>query len=378
MASNDSVPPGIVCTLADYIRSRTDAKSMHCLTRGETIGLTIVTQAGLLSLVAVSYVFSIILRNVVWRIRHLSTKKLHVFHNPMDLLMFSLFTADVLQAIGAVMSIKWIHEGKVHVGEFCNSQGIVQQLGETGVAMTTLLIAVYTFLGIWLGKDIKSMGITRGLLMAAWGFIALMTILGNVINRGKGKSHFQSPTPYWCWISEDYLQWRIWGEYVWFWITLAFSFIIYIPLYLWARGNIDFNERTWWKFTFRHVDSNANPELKEDRQQSLVMLAYPFVYCVSILPLSIVRWIGFIEERGSGINRVSSAATLAVGAIYGLSGACNVALLLTTRPDSGLFGKPTQYTSGRAPSLRNSQDLALHRMESYTDGEDIGRLPSRS
>jgi hypothetical protein len=93
--------------------------------------------------------------------------------------------------------------------------------------------------------------------------------------------------------------------------------------------------------------------------------------------LSVVRWIGFIEER-SGVNHVSSTATFAVGAIYWLSGACNVVLLLTTRPDLGLFGKPTQYTSGRAPSLLNGEELSLHPMEVTMDGEDIGRLPSRS
>jgi len=56
------------------------------------------------------------------------------------------------------MSLRWVHEGKVESGEFCNAQGqlwlcvvdfsciksitgIVQQLGETGVAMTTLVSA---------------------------------------------------------------------------------------------------------------------------------------------------------------------------------------------------------------------------------------------
>ena len=94
--------------------------------------------------------------------------------------------------------------------------GIIKQLGVTGVAMLTLvsapvtsilnqslkesltphkLIAIYTFLGVWLGKAIKSIRVTWGLLMIVWSFIALMTILGNVINRDKGKSHYLSPVP---------------------------------------------------------------------------------------------------------------------------------------------------------------------------------------
>ena len=121
MSSNDSVPPGIVCTPTEYALSREDPHSLYCLTRNETIGLTvksfdssyrhhltrnyqIVSQAGLLSLVALSYVFAIILvrlypaanslrltiyeqRNLTWRIRHLVTNRLHVSHEPMDLLM---------------------------------------------------------------------------------------------------------------------------------------------------------------------------------------------------------------------------------------------------------------------------------------------------
>ena len=38
---NVSVPPGIVCTPADYLSSLTDVNSLHCLTRSDTIGLTI-------------------------------------------------------------------------------------------------------------------------------------------------------------------------------------------------------------------------------------------------------------------------------------------------------------------------------------------------
>jgi len=377
MNNNDHIPLGIICTPAQYERSLTDS-SIHCLTRSQSIGLTVVAEAGLVSLVAVSYVFTIILRNIGWRIRRASGKALHVFDGPMDLLMFSLFSADVLQAIGAVMSIKWIQDGKVEVGGFCRAQGIVQQLGETGVAMTTLVIAVYTFLGVCLGKDIKSMPIwiTQMLMAAICLFIMLMITLGNVINRDK---HFATPTPYYCWIGADYLHWRIWGEYFWFWITLAVSFVTYIPLYLWVHGNLLFDEHTWWKFTLQRVDLNADPERKVIRRRSLVMLAYPIVYCISILPLSIARWTGFIQERGHRPNHVPSTATFAVVAIYGLSGACNVVLLLTTRPGSTLFCNFKRLTAGHASSLCNSLEQSSCDLTENGEGEDIGlgRLPSQ-
>ncbi|KAF8971116.1 hypothetical protein BDZ97DRAFT_2054852 [Flammula alnicola] len=376
MDNTNVAPHGIICTPEEYNRSLSDT-SIRCLTRGESIGLTIVSEAGLISLIAVSYVFTIILRNIAWRIRHVPREKSRVFHHPMDLLMFSLFSADVLQAIGAVMDIRWIQQGKVEVGRFCNAQGVIQQLGETGVAMTTLMIGVFTFLGIWIGKDIRSVWLTRCILGAAWSFILLMVILGNTIHHGN-KKHYQSPTPYWCWISSGYLQWRIWGEYFWFWITLTFSFAIYIPLYLWSRGNIRIDDHTWWKFTFQRSDPNADPALKVIRRRAMVMLAYPLVYCLSILPLSVERWITFVHP-----NSVSGTATFAVTALYGLSGACNVVLLLTTRPESVLFSKPMDLTSdsGRAPSLlmeeaRSTQEVMIKEQDKGDTG--LGRLPSRS
>lgn len=119
---------------------------------------------------------------------------------------------------------------------------------------------------------------------------------------------------------------------------------------------------------------------------------YPLVYCILILPLSVVRWIGFVQERGGGENRVSAASTLAVTALYGLSGVCNVILLLTTRPESVLFGKHPYVSVARAPSPvlsvnndRRSESgygSGRHRISKEISGEmeeevELGRLPSR-
>lgn len=65
--------------------------------------------------------------------------------------------ADVVQAVGAVLSLKWIQSGKVEVGTFCTVQGehigisfdvaiatftftgIIKIFGATGVAFSTLV-----------------------------------------------------------------------------------------------------------------------------------------------------------------------------------------------------------------------------------------------
>ena len=59
-------------------------------------------------------------------------------------------------AVGRTIDVKWIHEGKLYTGDFCTAQGkllhepfakslnsfvkgAVQQLGETGSALATLV-----------------------------------------------------------------------------------------------------------------------------------------------------------------------------------------------------------------------------------------------
>src|ERR1700735_4014890 len=146
---------------------------------------------------------------------------------------------------------------------------------------------------------------------------------------------------------------RIVGQYLWLWLTLFVSILSYIPLFFWAQGYITVDPQRWWKFRFHKRighDAQSDDADRQSRRRSLGMIAYvpfflsnldiqslivnilsyPLVYSVLVLPLSIVRWIGFSQEK-----QIPSVATFIVINIYALSGAFNALLLLWTR--SGLF-----------------------------------------
>ncbi|KDR68238.1 hypothetical protein GALMADRAFT_1354687 [Galerina marginata CBS 339.88] len=261
-----------------------DSIYYYYLTRGQSVGVTIVVEAGLASLVAVLYVFFIILRNFIWRIRNVSREKWHVFQTPMDLLMFSLFSAELLQAIGCVMSLKWIHEGIVQVGGFCRAQGVIKQFGQTGGSITILLMTLYTFVGIWLGKTATSIRVTTAVLFAAWLSVAAVVIIGNTVNERPGQAPFIAPVPICC-----------------------------------------------------------NPKLTSSSRQS------------------VIRGISFRWSGNGALTSSFSSLLLGFSALFSLSGVINVVLLLTTRPESVLFGKQSHFSSGRAPpspyqeSVHNSE-----------------------
>jgi hypothetical protein len=74
---------------------------------------------------------------------------------------------------------------------------------------------------------------------------------------------------YWCWIGANYPLERIFGEYLWFWITLFFSLLSYIPLYLCHRGIIAADDNSWWKF---RMPSAQEAGLDRDRKWALSLV----------------------------------------------------------------------------------------------------------
>jgi len=323
---------GIICTPEEIALSRNPHPTIHCLTRGESIGLALSAESGFISLVAVTILFLLIIRNVYRHWKYSPSGQWRLLQEPTDIYMLSLFISDLIQALGYTVDVRWVHEGKVFAGTFCTAQGALQQLGEVGVALATLAIAIHTFVTVIWRKGIHSRAVAFTVVGIIWLFIALFVGIG--IGTHGPDDHYMVPTPYWCWIGDRYGTERIVGEYMWLWISLFSSFLVYVPLYFWSTGNLSVDIHKWWKFRIHrqvHVQ-----DCDGRRRRAFGMLAYPLVYSVTVLPLSIVRWIGFSRPQGD----IPSAATFIVVFIYTLSGAMNVFLLLYTRPRLLLFGAP--------------------------------------
>ena len=57
----------------------------------------------------------------------------------------SLFLYDILLASGGILNIRWAHDGIVTTGPYCTAQGIIKEIGGTGVALISLVCIVYSF-----------------------------------------------------------------------------------------------------------------------------------------------------------------------------------------------------------------------------------------
>jgi hypothetical protein len=223
--------------------------------------------------------------------------------------MLFLFVFDSLQAMGGILDVRWAHNGIVTVGPYCTAQGIIQQVGELGVALITLILTIHTFVvAVWsVGSQARCFAF--GMVGLAILFIALWVGLGNGLDK-----NFETPTPYWCWVGPKYNGARLAGEYIWLWIALFASLILNIPLYIWAKGR-----------------------LSVDLQR---MLFYPLAYSIVVLPVSITRWLTFSHKDMD----VPSAATFFSVSLHDLSGAINVLLFFIIRPELLLFIPPKEFS----------------------------------
>ncbi|KAI0276631.1 hypothetical protein BGY98DRAFT_1097988 [Russula aff. rugulosa BPL654] len=292
---------GTVCNAQQYQQSLqsydSSSPSISCLTPGQSIGLAFQAEASVLSCICVVVI-------LIWM--GVRPASIHIFilfdemyHSGTYIGIgrrsqtFSLFAFDILQGIGGTLSIRWAHNGIVTTGPFCTVQGIIEQIGELGVALITLFLAVHTFVAAVLQVGLNARGVALSLVCLTCVFITLWVAIGAGIHKD-----YATPTPYWCWISPQFPGERLGGEYVWMWIALLASATLYIPLYYWAEG-------------FWSVDEKGGQHWE----------------CFS-------RWLQFSHHH------VSSAATFFASSVFHLSGAVNVLLFLTIRPGLLLFPRP--------------------------------------
>ena len=263
-----------------------------------------------------------------------------------------------MQGIGAILNVKWVAEGQVYCSDACTAQGIIQVIGEAGVAMATLAIAIHTFLVIFFrwSPSPRAAWIWKVAICFIWLYVVLYSLIGFATHHVDPIDAFYTPTPYWCWISNDFNPERVTAEYLWLWIAAFTSIILYTFLFFRVRGNITVDPLDWRRVRFKwrrwntgngdgdgYFDGSGRGARggeagRRAAREALSMIWYPVTYTALVLPLSIVRWSTF-RPIGQAEPNVPFALTCVVVTIFSLSGIVNVSLILLTRKNLLLFGQ---------------------------------------
>ncbi|KAG8960205.1 hypothetical protein FRC03_006898 [Tulasnella sp. 419] len=256
--------------------------------------------------------------------------------SPLDHFFISLLVSDLILALGAIMNLRWVKLADVHRGSFCVAQGIFKQVGAVGVAITSAGIAIYTFLILFLRLNPPT---SQRFLLAVdgfiWSFLIMIPLVASLVNTDPP---YYGPSSHWCWIDPHYQYHRLGLQHAFMWFVALLNILLYIPLFLSLRGNIDviypenargnaWRMRIVWRWT--HRDSAWKQATDETVMVARQMLVYPIVYIILILPISVVRW---LEPTRDETNPLPTELTVIAGVIFSASGLVNVLLYVITRP----------------------------------------------
>ncbi|KAJ4484835.1 hypothetical protein C8J55DRAFT_30014 [Lentinula edodes] len=299
---------------------------------GTRLGLAFTVQSACCSALLVSSLLiyisysAVVIKRGATRTWKVST---HVHCYFVNLLIF-----DLIQAIGGMIDVKWVADAGVTEGSLCTAQGILKQMGDVGVALSSATIALHTFCVLVLRRNATART-AAAVLILIWIFIAL--IVGLSIATHKGKDYY-GDTEYWCWITGHYGFERIALEYFWLWLAGCINLVCYGIMALVVKGILVVDGRRFrfvgWKgHGFQNgirMLSNIDKLTGADRVQAndiaMRMLFYPLIYLAGIVPITVVRFMAF---AGSS---VPFSATAFASITFSSSGVFNVVLFAMTRP----------------------------------------------
>ncbi|PBK92946.1 hypothetical protein ARMGADRAFT_1080148 [Armillaria gallica] len=243
----------------------------------------------------------------------------------------NLLACDLIQAIGEIMDIRWIAEASVTEGPFCTAQGIFKQLGDLGVALSTMSIAIHTFL-VLVFRCYSQPKVAPLVVALIWTFLALVIGVSLAVHH---RERYYGNTHYWCWITTGYRIEQIALEYGWVWFAACVNIMCYAMIALVLKGIVlvdGYKIRLRRKSDASGVDSDIdgkigmNHSIQRSNAIAMQMLFYPAVYLAAIFPMSLVRWLSFFGVK------VPFIATAFASILFSSSGILNVTLFTLTRP----------------------------------------------
>ncbi|EGO05201.1 hypothetical protein SERLA73DRAFT_174199 [Serpula lacrymans var. lacrymans S7.3] len=291
---------------------------------GTRLGLVFIVELASLSAIAVTSLLSYVAYSAITINRNASRRwstETHIHYYFLNLMVF-----DLIQAIGGIMDIRWIVEAQVTAGSFCTTQGLFKQMGDVGVAMSTIAIALHT-LQVLVFRWTSAPRTALVVLLVIWIVVALMVGVPNAV-----QDQYYGPTGYWCWIKRDNFE-RIGLEYLWLWIAAFINIVVYVFLALVVRGIIVIDGLTirWPRNRPRRRQNrdstdSQHPLGKDESAIAVQMLFYPAVYIITVLPIAAARFSEFHS------NNVPFGVTAFADSLFASSGLFNTILYALTRP----------------------------------------------
>ncbi|CAE6534489.1 unnamed protein product [Rhizoctonia solani] len=324
-------------------------------TTGNRVGLALIGAAGMLSAISTM----ILLGYIVWHSFLNKHRELPMVqgirsftHSALGVFLISLLLSDLIQGAAFAINFKWAADGNMYPSAACTAQGSVSQVGDLGSAIWSLAISYYTFSLLFLFKK-PPVWVTWAIFGLGWLTIIILPVVGpygieNVGTRGP----FYAISGAWCWVGDGYQLERFLYVYMWIFLSLGTSLVLYGLVYLRFSGHlvVENGKLVWnkssngWSFgSFMMGTTSAStptrqsaaPRPPETTQTNGIgkhlktiskrLMLYPLVYSIVTVPVAVCR-IGTLAGWKPPFGLYIFA-----GITFSSSGITNVLLFIATR-----------------------------------------------
>ncbi|KAL1884200.1 hypothetical protein VTK73DRAFT_5336 [Phialemonium thermophilum] len=152
--------------------------------------------------------------------------------NQFLVLIYNLLFADIQQAMAFLLNVTWLSRNAVQAGtSVCWAQGWFVSTGDLASSVFISAIAVHTYLGVVNGYRLPAWAF-YGAIAILWGFVYGAAILGVIITHdGKNNGGLYVRAGAWCWINSAYQNLRLTLHYLWIFLSLALTSLIYTIIF---------------------------------------------------------------------------------------------------------------------------------------------------
>ncbi|KAF9871796.1 integral membrane protein [Colletotrichum karsti] len=153
--------------------------------------------------------------------------------NQFLVLIFNLLLADIQQALAFLLNVEWLTRNAIEVGTgTCWTQGWFVSTGDLASSVFITGIAIHTYMSIVRAKQLPTWAFHTAIIMM-WGFVYGTGIMGIIVtDNGKNDGGLYVRAGAWCWINSKYQDIRLTLHYLWIFISLIVTTVIYFIIFL--------------------------------------------------------------------------------------------------------------------------------------------------
>lgn len=202
--------------------------------------------------------------------------------NQFLILIFNLLLADMHQGVAFFTNAEWLRYNEIRVGTpICFAQGLFVSLGDLASSCFITTIAVHTYLSIVRRYTIRHRTLYM-ILVAIWLFIYGISLIPVAATRnGADHGGFFVRAGAWCWMNNQYSILRFVTHYLYIFIAIATTTILYTLVFISIRRQ---------SRTPPSSSQSAAAAIQElNLSHNPAFLIYPVIYVVCTLPLAIGR-----------------------------------------------------------------------------------------